>query len=81
MKAIIILLSAKAGSFMTDDGMKTKSASTTEVDVNPKINRFVLYAERSIKLGNYSHALEGDVGVGARLRRQPRRKTPAPQPN
>jgi hypothetical protein len=37
--------------------------STTEVEANPKINRFVLYAERSIKLGNYSDALEGDVGV------------------
>jgi hypothetical protein len=48
---------------MTQDAMKPTSASTTEAEVNPKINQFVLYAERSIKLGNHSHALEGDVGV------------------
>ena len=59
---------------MTDDGMKTTSASSTEVDVNPNINRFVLYAERSIMLGNYSHALEGDVGVRSAIAPAPAQK-------
>lgn len=48
---------------MPDDSTGKTSDSTTKVDANPTINQFVLYAERSIRLGNYSHALEGDVGV------------------
>lgn len=48
---------------MTDDAKKATSVSTSEIDANPAINRFVLYAERSIKLGSYSQALDGNVGV------------------
>lgn len=48
---------------MTDKELKATPESTAEVDGNPKISRFVLYAERSVRVGNYSHALEGDIGV------------------
>lgn len=48
---------------MTENATKATSDSTSQVDTNPTIDRFVLYAERSINLGSYSQALEGDVGV------------------
>ncbi len=39
------------------------SAETRPSEGTPKIDRFVLYAERSIKLGPDCRALEGDVGI------------------
>src|ERR1035441_3092401 len=41
--------------------------SPSDSKANPEINQFVLYAERSIKIGNHSHADEGDVGVRTAL--------------
>jgi hypothetical protein len=38
-------------------------------DCSPKISQFVLYAERSIRLGHYCHATEGDVGIRTALPR------------
>src|SRR5215831_18328794 len=39
-----------------------QAQSPSTVPVKPQLNQFVLYAERSIKMGHRSHA-EGDVGV------------------
>ena len=36
----------------------------------PEIDQFVLYAERSIKVGHECHAFDGDVGIRTRLERQ-----------
>jgi hypothetical protein len=40
-----------------------KSADTRPSEGAPKIDQFLLYAERSIKLGYDCRALEGDVGI------------------
>lgn len=48
---------------MKDEPLKIEPDATREPDGGPKIDRFVLYAERSIKVGAYSRALDGDVGV------------------
>ena len=50
---------------------KEEGAAPTKPNGSPEIGRFVLYAERSIKLGNYSHAHEGDVGVRTALAQTP----------
>jgi hypothetical protein len=41
-------------------------------DDAPKINRFLFYAERSIKLGRECHASDGDVGVRTPLEKSDR---------
>ena len=46
-----------------------KSADTRPSEDPPKIDRFVLYAERSIELGDDCHAFEGDLGVRTPLER------------
>ena len=47
----------------SSDGGGIDAAST--LDTNPVINTFVLYAERSVKLGTGDTVLGGDVGVAA----------------
>lgn len=42
---------------------EVKSADTRPSEGAPKIDQFLLYAERSIKLDRDSHFLEGDLGV------------------
>jgi hypothetical protein len=44
-----------------------KSADTRTNEGAPKIDQFLLYAERSIKLGYDCRALEGDVGIRTSL--------------
>jgi hypothetical protein len=48
---------------MSDEASQIKSGQSREPHDPPKIDCFVLYAERSIKLGAYSRALDGDVGI------------------
>jgi hypothetical protein len=48
---------------MTDQQLDSAPVSSTSSNEIPKISQFVLYAERSIKLGRYCHARGGDVGV------------------
>lgn len=48
---------------------EVKSAETHPSDDAPQISQFLLYAERSIKLGHDCHALEGDVGIRTPLER------------
>jgi hypothetical protein len=54
---------------------EVKSADTPTSESAPKIDQFVLYAERSIKLGHDCHAFEGDLGIRTPLERSDRAGT------
>jgi len=62
MRRTLLLLSVFALLALAATG-QTAPGADKEPDANPQISQFVLYAERSIKLGDHSHAEDGDVGV------------------
>ena len=43
--------------------VRLQAKPPTEPEAKPQISQFVLYAERSVKIGHRSHAEGGDVGV------------------
>src|SRR5579863_3821923 len=47
-----------------------KGTDTHRGEGAPQIDQFVLYAERSIKLGHDCHASEGDIGIRTPLERK-----------
>jgi hypothetical protein len=55
---------------MCDCDNKKATGSVNQPDT-PNIDRFVLYAERSIKIGEHSHVHEGDIGVRTPVAPQP----------
>jgi Pro-kumamolisin, activation domain len=46
---------------------QTAPGSSTKSDSKPQISQFVLYAERSIKIGEHSRAEDGDIGVRSKV--------------
>ena len=51
---------------------EAKSAETRPNEGAPKIDQFLLYAERSIKIGHGCRAFEGDLGIRTPLERSDR---------
>jgi hypothetical protein len=49
--------------------MSAAEPTSKQNDGSPKINQFVLYAERSIRLGHHCVAVEGDLGIRTALPR------------